>query len=164
MSASTARVGAVVRKELAEFRRNRLIVGTAAVLPVIFLVIPTVSILTVKMSRRRNQQNGARTGRLDNLQLSLFGSRSNRLPVLAPRPPPPEPAVVAWVSSGFDCESSELSFVLASVCACAGLGVALPLDPLWDFAFVDFLAASLAALAAASICSFALFKVEDSPK
>ncbi|MGO8890144.1 MAG: ABC transporter permease, partial [Streptosporangiaceae bacterium] len=50
MSASTARVGAVVRKELAEFRRNRLIVGTAAVLPVIFLVIPTVSILTVKAS------------------------------------------------------------------------------------------------------------------
>jgi ABC-2 type transport system permease protein len=50
MSASTARVGAVVRKELAEFRRNRLIVGTAAVLPVIFLVIPTASILTVKAS------------------------------------------------------------------------------------------------------------------
>lgn len=50
MSASTARVGAVVRKELAEFRRNRLIVGTAAMLPVIFLVVPTVSILTVKAS------------------------------------------------------------------------------------------------------------------
>jgi ABC-type transport system involved in multi-copper enzyme maturation permease subunit len=50
MSASTARVGAVIRKELAELRRNRLIVGTAAVLPVIFLVVPTVSILTVKAS------------------------------------------------------------------------------------------------------------------
>jgi ABC-type transport system involved in multi-copper enzyme maturation permease subunit len=50
MSASTARVGAVVRKELAEFRRNRLIIGTAAMLPVLFLVAPTVSILTVKAS------------------------------------------------------------------------------------------------------------------
>ncbi len=50
MSASTARVGAVIRKELAEFRRNRLIVTTAAVLPVLFLVLPTVSIFTVKAS------------------------------------------------------------------------------------------------------------------
>jgi hypothetical protein len=50
MSASTARVGAVVRKELAELRRNRLIIATAAMLPVIFLVAPTVSILTVKAS------------------------------------------------------------------------------------------------------------------
>jgi ABC-type transport system involved in multi-copper enzyme maturation permease subunit len=50
MSASTARVVAVVRKELAEFRRNRLIVGTAAMLPMLFLVLPTVSILTVKAS------------------------------------------------------------------------------------------------------------------
>jgi ABC-type transport system involved in multi-copper enzyme maturation permease subunit len=50
MSASTARVGAVARKELAELRRNRLIVGTAAMLPVIFLVAPTASILTVKAS------------------------------------------------------------------------------------------------------------------
>ena len=48
MSASTARVGAVIRKELAEFRRNRLIVVTAAVLPLVFLVSPTVSILNVK--------------------------------------------------------------------------------------------------------------------
>jgi ABC-2 type transport system permease protein len=50
MSASTTRVGAVVRKELAELRRNRLIVSTAAMLPVVFLVAPTVSILTVKAS------------------------------------------------------------------------------------------------------------------
>jgi ABC-type transport system involved in multi-copper enzyme maturation permease subunit len=50
MSASTAHVGAVIRKELAEFRRNRLIVGTAAVLPVLFLIAPTASILAVKAS------------------------------------------------------------------------------------------------------------------
>ena len=50
MSASTARVGAVIRKELAEFRRNRFIVGTAAVLPVIFLIGPTAQILSIKAS------------------------------------------------------------------------------------------------------------------
>ena len=50
MSASTDRVGAVIRKELAEFRRNRLIVTTAAVLPVLFLIGPTASILTIKAS------------------------------------------------------------------------------------------------------------------
>lgn len=48
MSASTARIGAVIRKELAEFRRNRLIVTTAALLPVIFLVGPTAQILSLK--------------------------------------------------------------------------------------------------------------------
>jgi hypothetical protein len=50
MSAGTARVGAVVRKEFAELRRNPLIITTAAMLPVIFLVAPTVSILAVKAS------------------------------------------------------------------------------------------------------------------
>jgi ABC-type transport system involved in multi-copper enzyme maturation permease subunit len=51
MSASTARIGAVIRKELAEFRRNRLIVVTAAVLPVVFVILPTVSILNIKAGR-----------------------------------------------------------------------------------------------------------------
>jgi ABC-type transport system involved in multi-copper enzyme maturation permease subunit len=50
VSASTARVGAVIGKELAEFRRNRFIVVTAALLPVIFLVGPTAEILTIKAS------------------------------------------------------------------------------------------------------------------
>jgi ABC-2 type transport system permease protein len=48
VSASIARVGAVIHKELAEFRRNRLIVTTAAVLPVVFLIGPTISILNIK--------------------------------------------------------------------------------------------------------------------
>jgi hypothetical protein len=43
VSARIARVGAVIRKELAEFRRNQFIVGTAAMLPVIFLIGPTAS-------------------------------------------------------------------------------------------------------------------------
>jgi ABC-2 type transport system permease protein len=50
VSASTARIGAVIRKELAELRRNRLIVTTAAMLPVVFLVGPTAEIITLKAS------------------------------------------------------------------------------------------------------------------
>ncbi len=50
MSASATRIGAVVRKELAEFRRNRFIVGTTAILPLVFLVSPTASILAIKAS------------------------------------------------------------------------------------------------------------------
>jgi ABC-type transport system involved in multi-copper enzyme maturation permease subunit len=50
VSASTSRVGAVIRKELAELRRNRFIVATAAMLPVIFLIGPTAEILTLKAS------------------------------------------------------------------------------------------------------------------
>jgi ABC-type transport system involved in multi-copper enzyme maturation permease subunit len=50
VSASIARVGAVIRKELAEFRRNRLIVTTAGVLPVAFLIAPTISILNIRAS------------------------------------------------------------------------------------------------------------------
>jgi len=50
MSASGSRVVAVMGKELAEFRRNRLIVASTAFLPVMFLASPTVSILLIKAS------------------------------------------------------------------------------------------------------------------
>jgi len=53
MSISAARIGAVVRKELTEFRRSPLIVGTMAILPVIFLVVPTVTILSQGASEGR---------------------------------------------------------------------------------------------------------------
>jgi ABC-type transport system involved in multi-copper enzyme maturation permease subunit len=71
MTASTARVGAVVHKELTEFRRNRLIIGTAAMLPVMFLIAPTVSILTVKTP-------ALSTGVAKGLDRSLF------LPLIVP--------------------------------------------------------------------------------
>jgi ABC-type transport system involved in multi-copper enzyme maturation permease subunit len=48
MSISATRIGAVIRKELAEFRRNRLIVSTAAIVPIVFLISPTAQILTLK--------------------------------------------------------------------------------------------------------------------
>ena len=47
---SAIRVGAVVRKELTEIRRNKFIIVTAGILPVVFLVEPTVSILLTKAS------------------------------------------------------------------------------------------------------------------
>ncbi len=50
MSMSATRIGAVIRKELAEFRRNRFILVTAAILPIVFLISPTVSILAIKAS------------------------------------------------------------------------------------------------------------------
>jgi ABC-type transport system involved in multi-copper enzyme maturation permease subunit len=50
MSASTSRIRAVIGKELAEFRRNRFIVGTTAILPVIFLISPTAQILSINAS------------------------------------------------------------------------------------------------------------------
>jgi ABC-type Na+ efflux pump permease subunit len=48
MSMSATRIGAVVRKELAEFQRNRFIVVTASILPIVFLISPTAQILSVK--------------------------------------------------------------------------------------------------------------------
>lgn len=50
LSRNSRMVGAVIRKELTEFRRNRLIVSTTAILPLIFLISPTASILTLKPS------------------------------------------------------------------------------------------------------------------
>jgi ABC-type Na+ efflux pump permease subunit len=50
MSMSATRIGAVIRKELMEFRRNRLIVTTTAIVPIVFLISPTASILALKAS------------------------------------------------------------------------------------------------------------------
>jgi ABC-2 type transport system permease protein len=50
MSMSATRIGAVIGKELAEFRRNRFIVITSAILPIVFLVSPTAQILALKAS------------------------------------------------------------------------------------------------------------------
>jgi len=45
---SASRIGAVVRKELTEFRRNRFIIVTTAIVPLVFLISPTASILAIK--------------------------------------------------------------------------------------------------------------------
>ena len=47
---SGARVHAVVRKEVREFRRNRFVVGTMAVLPLVFLITPMVTLFRIPES------------------------------------------------------------------------------------------------------------------
>src|SRR5712691_11658833 len=97
-------------------------------------------------------------------QLAFSGSTSNRLPILASGPTDRTAGIGSSTGLGHDCESSDLSLVSAPACTRVEAGLALLLDPEWDFVLADFLAASLAALPAASICSFALLKLEDSPR
>ena len=47
---SAERIRAVVRKELRDLRRNRFLVGTLAVLPLIFLVSPLITMLQIPAS------------------------------------------------------------------------------------------------------------------
>jgi len=56
---SVQRVGAVVRKEVREFRRNRFVIGTMASLPVIFLVTPMITIFRVPDSASGSQVKAA---------------------------------------------------------------------------------------------------------
>jgi len=42
------RVRAVMRKELREFRRNKLVIGTMAVLPLFFIALPLAGVLAIK--------------------------------------------------------------------------------------------------------------------
>ena len=50
MNVSSRRVRAIVRKELREYRRNRSIVTSMAVLPVIFIVAPLIQVLALPAS------------------------------------------------------------------------------------------------------------------
>ena len=47
---SEERIRAVVRKELRDFRRNRFLVGTMAVLPFVFLISPLITLLRIPAS------------------------------------------------------------------------------------------------------------------
>ena len=51
MSFSWARVGAILQKELRDYRRNRFtVVFTMSILPLIFIAIPIVQLFTIKVS------------------------------------------------------------------------------------------------------------------
>jgi ABC-type Na+ efflux pump permease subunit len=56
---STQRIAAVVRKEVREFRRNRFVVGTMAVLPLVFLITPMVTLFRVPESASGPQVKAA---------------------------------------------------------------------------------------------------------
>jgi ABC-2 type transport system permease protein len=47
---SAERIAAVVRKELRDFRRNGFLVGTMSVLPVVFLISPTITLFRISAS------------------------------------------------------------------------------------------------------------------
>ena len=50
MSFSWARVGAILQKELRDYRRNRFVIYTMSFLPLIFIIAPAIQILTIKSS------------------------------------------------------------------------------------------------------------------
>lgn len=56
---SRNRVAAVIRKEVREFRRNRFVVSTMAVMPVIFLITPIVTLFNVPSSASGSQVESA---------------------------------------------------------------------------------------------------------
>jgi ABC-2 type transport system permease protein len=56
---SLERVGSVVRKEVREFRRNRFVIGTMAVLPLVFLITPMITIFRTPESASASQVRAA---------------------------------------------------------------------------------------------------------
>jgi ABC-type Na+ efflux pump permease subunit len=56
---SRERVWAVVRKEVREFRRNRFVIGTMAVLPLVFLITPMLTIFKIPESTSGPQVRAA---------------------------------------------------------------------------------------------------------
>jgi ABC-type Na+ efflux pump permease subunit len=56
---SRQRIAAVVRKEVREFRRNRFVIGTMGILPLVFLVSPLLTIFKVPESASGTQVKAA---------------------------------------------------------------------------------------------------------
>jgi ABC-2 type transport system permease protein len=56
---SLRRVRSVVRKEIREFRRNRFVIGTMAVLPLVFLITPMITIFRTPESASPSQARAA---------------------------------------------------------------------------------------------------------
>jgi ABC-type Na+ efflux pump permease subunit len=50
MSFSWARVAGIVQKELRDYQRNRFVILTMAFLPLLFVILPTIDILSIKTS------------------------------------------------------------------------------------------------------------------
>jgi len=50
MTFSWIRVGAIFKKEIRDYRHNRFVIMTMAMLPLVFIVVPTIEILTIKVT------------------------------------------------------------------------------------------------------------------
>jgi ABC-type transport system involved in multi-copper enzyme maturation permease subunit len=61
MSISATRIAAIAGKELRDYRRNRFVILTMSITPVIFIVLPMVQILTIS-ARTASHQLDARIG------------------------------------------------------------------------------------------------------
>lgn len=60
MSFSWTRVGAILRKELRDYRRNRFVIATMAATPVLFIILPTIQLIAANA-----------TGKALNLRIGL---------------------------------------------------------------------------------------------
>jgi ABC-type transport system involved in multi-copper enzyme maturation permease subunit len=52
MSFSWRRAGAIVRKELRDYRRNRFVVATMAAVPVLFIILPTIQLVAANVTNK----------------------------------------------------------------------------------------------------------------
>ncbi|MGA3218673.1 MAG: ABC transporter permease subunit [Acidimicrobiales bacterium] len=52
MSFSWTRVGAILRKELRDYRRNRFVIGTMAAVPVLFITLPTIQLIAANATNK----------------------------------------------------------------------------------------------------------------
>ncbi len=52
MSFRWTRVGAILRKELRDYRRNRFVVGTMAAVPALFIVLPTIQLIAANATNK----------------------------------------------------------------------------------------------------------------
>ena len=50
MSFSWRRVGAILHKELRDYRRNRFVLGTMAAVPVLFITLPTIQLIAANVT------------------------------------------------------------------------------------------------------------------
>jgi len=50
MSFSWTRVGAICLKEVRDYRRNRFVIGTMAMVPVLFIILPTIQLLAANVT------------------------------------------------------------------------------------------------------------------
>src|ERR1700675_5104900 len=50
MSFSWTRVGAILIKELRDYRRNRSVIGTMAATPVLFIILPTIQLIAANVT------------------------------------------------------------------------------------------------------------------
>jgi len=52
MSFSWTRVGAIMHKELRDYRRNRFVIGTMAAVPALFIILPTIQLIAANSTSR----------------------------------------------------------------------------------------------------------------